>query len=405
MTGITPRARRLLPTAALAAAVGLAGTLAAVRLGWWPAAPAPVGAADARALLRAGWEAVDREDAGAARRAIRDLRTAGDAGAALVLQARLLVARGFGGAALEALSGLGGVDGDAELARRAALVRGEAAYRTGLYPAAERELARVVASDPDSVDAHRLLAAMYYDAGVIPVAIHHLEETARLAPADHRPSRLLGLIHNDFERYDEAVGHYQESLRRAPDQPDRDDVLAEQAACETRLRRHRDALATLDLLARPTPEADALRAECLLAVGDRDAARALTDRILAAAPDDLGGLVLAGTILLEDGDAAGAVEPLRRATRAHPRDYLARLRLAQALAGSGRDDEAAGERAEAERIRALRREFADLHQEAWNAPGDAAVRRRLAARAAELGRPDLERVWLDAAEAIESGRP
>jgi len=71
----------------------------------------------------------------------------------------------------------------------------------------------------------------------------------------------------------------------------------------------------------------------------------------------------------------------------------------------GRDDEAAGERAEAERIRALRREFADLHQEAWNAPGDAAVRRRLAARAAELGRPDLERVWLDAAEAIESGRP
>ncbi|MFM7075015.1 MAG: hypothetical protein ACKO3G_02965, partial [Planctomycetaceae bacterium] len=130
MTGITPRARRLLPAAALAAAVGLAGTLAAVRLGWWPAAPAPVGAADARALLRAGWEAVDREDAGAARRAIRDLRAAGDAGAALVLQARLLVARGFGGAALESLSGIEGVDGDTELARRAALVRGEAAYRT-----------------------------------------------------------------------------------------------------------------------------------------------------------------------------------------------------------------------------------------------------------------------------------
>lgn len=403
MTRSMPRATKALLAAGLAAAAGLAGVLAAARLGWWPAAPAAL--ADAPALLRAGWEAVDREDAAAARRAIRDLRATGDASGALVLQARLLVARGFGGAALEALAGLEGADGDVELARRAALVRGEAAYRTGLYPAAERELARVVASDPDSVDAHRLLAAMYYDAGVIPVAIHHLEETARLAPSDHRPSRLLGLIHNDYERYDEAVGHYRESLARAPDQPDRDEVLTEQAACETRLRRHREALATLDRLARPTPAADALRAECLLAVGDRDGARALTDRILAAAPDDLGGLVLAGTILLEDGDAAGAVEPLRRATRAHPRDYLARLRLAQALAGSGRDDEAAGERAEAERIRALRREFADLHQEAWNAPGDAAVRRRLAARAAELGRPDLERVWLDAAEAIESGAP
>ena len=58
-------------------------------------------------------------------------------------------------------------------------------------------------------------------------------------------------------------------------------------------------------------------------------------------------------------------------------------------------------RAEAERIRALRREFADLHQEAWAKPGDADVRRRLAAMAAELDRPDLEQVWLEAAEAVE----
>ena len=129
-----------------------------------------------------------------------------------------------------------------------------------------RSVAAVLAEDPDSVDAHRLLAAMYYDAGVIPQAIRHLEETARLAPADHRPSRLLGLVHSDYERYDDAVGHYVESLTRAPDQADRDDVLAEMAACEVKLRRHREALATLDRLSAPTDASEALRAESLAAV-------------------------------------------------------------------------------------------------------------------------------------------
>ena len=61
-------------------------------------------------------------------------------------------------------------------------------------------------------------------------------------------------------------------------------------------------------------------------------------------------------------------------------------------------------RAEAERIRALRRTFADLHQEAWAHPGDADVRRRLATMAADLDRPDLEQVWLEAAAAVEAGR-
>lgn len=370
--------------------------------------PAAAPSADPSALLRAGWDAVDGDDAAGARAAIRDLRAAGDPTRASLLQARLLVARGFAAAALELLAGASGdgaAGGDAETARYAALVRGEIAFKARRYPQAERELAAVLAADPDSVDAHRLLAAMYYDAGVIPQAIRHLEETARLAPGDHRPSRLLGLVHADYERYDDAVGHYAESLARAPDQADRDDVLEELAGCEVKLRRHREALATLDRLSAPSAASEALRAECLLAIGDRAGAKGIVERLLAAAPDDLGALVLDGSIRLEDGDAAGAVAPLERASAAHPHDYVARLRLAQALAGAGRDADAQAAREGAEAIRAARREFADLHQAAWDAPGDAGVRRRLAAAAAALGRADLERVWLDAARAIEAGGP
>jgi tetratricopeptide (TPR) repeat protein len=385
----------------------MAGATAAVAVGWgWKGRRIDAAAPTPMALATTAWEAVDREDGAAARQAIRSLRERGAAGLARVVQARLLVARGFFRPALDLLAALPAdktVADDADLLRFVHLVRGEAAYRLRLYPLAEQELNAVLAAAPDSVDAHRLLAAMTYDAGAIPAAIEHLEATARLAPTDPRPKRLLGLIHNDYERYPEAVEHYQESLRRSPDQADRNEVLLEMAGSLVKLHRHREALDKLDKLAGGN-DADLLRAECLLAIGDRGAARGIVNRILETSPDDLGALRLEGSIDLEDGNPQGAVRPLERGVAKHPRDYLVRLKLAQAYAGAGREADADAARAEAERIRALRRTFADLHQEAWARPGDADVRRRLATMAADLDRPDLEQVWLEAAAAVEAGR-
>ena len=384
----------------------MAGAAVAVAVGWgWKGRRIDAAAPTPMALATAAWEAVDREDGAAARQAIRSLRERGAAGLAGVVQARLLVARGFSRPALDLLASLPAdktAADDADLVRLVHLVRGEAAYRLRLYPLAEQELNAVLAAAPDSVDAHRLLAAMTYDAGAIPAAIEHLEATARLAPNDPRPHRLLGLIHNDYERYPEAVEYYEESLRRSPDQADRNEVLVEMAGSLVKLHRHREALATLDKLAGGA--ADLLRAECLLAIGDRGAARGIVNRILETSPDDLGALRLEGSIDLEDGNPQGAVRPLERGVAKHPRDYLVRLKLAQAYAGAGREADADAARAEAERIRALRRTFADLHQEAWARPGDADVRRRLATMAADLDRPDLEQVWLEAAAAVEAGR-
>ena len=384
----------------------MAGAAVAVAVGWgWKGRRIDAAAPTSMALATAAWEAVDREDGAAARQAIRSLRERGAAGLAGVVQARLLVARGFSRPALDLLAALPAdatAADDADLLRLVHLVRGEAAYRLRLYPLAEQELNAVLAATPDSVDAHRLLAAMTYDAGAIPAAIEHLEATARLAPNDPRPHRLLGLIHNDYERYPEAVEYYEESLRRSPDQADRNEVLVEMAGSLVKLHRHREALATLDKLAGGA--ADLLRAECLLAIGDRGAARGIVNRILETSPDDLGALRLEGSIDLEDGNPQGAVRPLERGVAKHPRDYLVRLKLAQAYAGAGREADADAARAEAERIRALRRTFADLHQEAWARPGDADVRRRLATMAADLDRPDLEQVWLEAAAAVEAGR-
>jgi hypothetical protein len=49
----------------------------------------------------------------------------------------------------------------------------------------------------------------------------------------------------------------------------------------------------------------------------------------------------------------------------------------------------------------VRKEFADLHQAAWDRPGDVQVRLRLATLAQELDRPDLADVWLRSAAALQ----
>jgi tetratricopeptide (TPR) repeat protein len=402
-------AARLVPLAGLVlvATVVAAAVLTAPAI--TPPAVGPGGQPAVADLFRAGFAAAGVGDARPARRAIRELRGRGAAPAADVVEARLLVARGFVQPALDGLAAINAAALDAGPAgaavrRGSLIVLAEAAARAGRHADVTNILEPLVAEAPDDVDAHRLLAASWYDIGAIDPAIHHLRETARLAPRDPRPHRLLGLIHNDYERYEDAIGFYEESLRRGPDQPDRDELLLELAACQSKALAHEAALATLDRAPRGTA-ADLLRAECLVALGRIAEARGLVAAALAASPADLAALVLEGTILLEDGRAADAAAALSRAIGGHPHDYVARVKLAQALDRAGRADDAAREREAAARIRGLREEFAELHREAWDHPRDPRVRTRLAETAAALGRPDLAEVWRAAAAALEAAAP
>jgi len=359
---------------------------------WWHTRG---GAADPRALVVTGLAAASRGDLATARTTVDDLRAAGAANAARVVQGAILVTKGHALPALQSLAAAGPAWLDAP--RR--LVAATAAQRLGRHADVEALLVPLVTAAPDAVDAHRLLAASFYDVGAVAAAVHHLRETGRLAPDDPRPHRLLGLMHSDYELFGEAIPCYEESLRRDPDQPDRQEILVELATCLVRQLRHDDALGVLETAA-PTPTIDLVRAECLLALGRRAEARGLVAAVLAAEPEHRAALALEGTIRLEDGDAAGAIEPLERAVAVDPHDYVATLTLARALGQVGRDDEAATMRGRADEIRDLRQRFADLHREAWEKPRDAEVRLRLADTAGRLGRPDLERVWRDAAAAV-----
>lgn len=292
---------------------------------------------------------------------------------------------------------------DPQHSLRAGCLVGEAWYHLGRQVEAQAAWRKVLDTNPDSVDANRWMAASYYDQGAIHDAIEFLERTAKLAPGDPRPHRLLGLINKDYERYDVAIPCYEESLRRNPNQPDAEDLRMELAACQVKQHQYRDALATLRTCA-ASNEADILRAECHHAEGDVALANELLSGVLRTEPGSRDALVLKGTLLLEDGKVDDAVATLQRAAQEHSMDYLAHFKLHQAYVKSGDEDKASAERETAERIRLLRQEFADLHQEAWDKPNDPGVRLRLAAIAQQLQRPDLAEVWLKSANALRPRR-
>ena len=345
-----------------------------------------------------GLTALRADDLPTARRCLQELSKAPEnASCARLLRAALLLKRGY---FVPALNELEHLHEEPELKFQALLLSGEAWHRIGRHVEAQAALQDALKIDRDAVDAHRWLGASYYDLGAIHQAVYHLKRTADLDPADQRPLRLLGLIHKDYERFEEAIDFYSQSLSRKSDQPDWIQVRLELATCQVKLRRHREALQTLG----PCPNSVAvivLRADCQYAVGETESAKALVRRALELDPQHLEGLVLLGTILLEQRDLPGAIDALKQAATSAPQDYTARFKLAQAYTQANQPELAAAEQKVADRIRDVRKVFAELHEAAWNNPEDARVRLRLAQLAQELGRPDLAEVWIKSAAALQ----
>ena len=381
----TPRRLRAWGLAAVAGALVAAAAVGG-GVTWRRQRPAQRFARAMAALDAKRWEDVERELAGLE-------GAAGYEPQQHFLRGALLLHRGK---LYPALEEFGHAVGDPALRVRTLVLSGEALCRAGDLRNAIRLLAQALEADPDAIDAHRLLASACDALGLTDAAAAHLVRVAELDPADPRPLRLLGQMQKDFEDYAGAVESYRESLRRDADPPDRQEILLELADCEIRLRQYEAAMATL---AQATPCADrwTVEAECHHGGGRPDDAKRLLAQALRESPANLRGLMLAGTILLEEQNAAAAVEALSRAVLAYPRDYTARFKLGQAYQRAGDARRAEEHMKVAEEIKQVREEFSRLHQKANAEPDNADVRCRLGQLARRLDRPDLARVWFRAA--------
>jgi tetratricopeptide (TPR) repeat protein len=297
----------------------------------------------------------------------------------------------------EALQQLGLANQHPDTRALAFTLAGEIFYKVGNFRAAEAILREAIGFEPQQADAHRWLAATYYDIGAMNDAIAHLEIVSELDPADARPKRLSGLILKDFEKYSDAVSAYEESLRRNPNQQD---VLVELAECLVKLRELERALEVLRDC-EPSAEVWTLAAECEYSLDNQQAARRHLERVFELDPVPLEAFQLRATMALDSSDAQHAEEVLEQAVSLYPKDFGLRFKLAQAYRRLGKEAEADEQLEQSEELRELRRRFADLHDRAIQEPLDAEVRYELGVVARKLDMMELAESWFRASFALD----
>ncbi len=289
---------------------------------------------------------------------------------------------------------------DPELRAAASGLLGETLYRQGRLLEAERALRAALTADPLQTNVRRWLAAAYYDLGANDLALEQLGLIAEQDAKDPRPFRLRGLIYKDFEQFQEAIDQYREALERKPEESVRQEVVRELAACQIKLRRYDEALQSL-ADAPQTADTLALRAQCEYALDRREQARAAVAAALQLVPRHFQGLVLNGQMALDAGDLSGAVDHFEAAIDVLPAEYEVRYQLAGVYRRLGRTADADAQLAEMERLQALRKEFTDLHYQAFRDTQDAGLRYRLGVLARELHKPELAATWFEAALALD----
>jgi predicted Zn-dependent protease len=267
-------------------------------------------------------------------------------------------------------------------------------------------LTALVNRQPDNVDAHRWLAAIYIDLNSPGPAVKHLQEWARLDPANARPYRWLGfftrdgLFTGDAANPVDSVEAYRKSLQLGLEERERSAVLRELA--ELQMNTHGDFAAALETLHlgsqafQDQPSISAQRAHCLVQLGKRDEAIGILDELVHAYPATKAALLLRARISIQEDQPQAAIPLLEKLIALDPDHFLGRQNLMLAY-GAIKDDKRAAEQkrylenqaANAERLLKIRQQTA---ADPWNA----LARHRLALEYSAVDRSEAL-AWIHAA--------
>jgi tetratricopeptide (TPR) repeat protein len=273
---------------------------------------------------------------------------------------------------------------------------------------AERAFQYVLDNEPDHTDAHRGLAALYYDQGAMSQSISHLEKVAQLEPSDGRPHRLIGLIFKDLQQYGSAVDAYRRALERQLSQEEATAVrkeLAESLIKQTQYAQGLEVLQETDPPDDDRPAFAALRAQALIGLDRAAEARTVLDEALEHDSTCADLYRLRGQLSMHADKPQAAVPLLERALALDPNDYGCRHELVVAYKMLGRNAEATEQQHKLEATQRNIELMSRLNQEALSRPWDAAVRRKMAEACEQLGRWRDADMWQRAADACPASGP
>jgi tetratricopeptide (TPR) repeat protein len=348
-----------------------------------------------RSLLAAG-------DADAALRVANALAQSRHVDHARFLRADVLLSQGDPAGALTLLNQ---VEDQGDLRRDSVALAGRCQLLLKNPAEAFRAFEFVLAEQPNHVDGHRGLAAVYYDQGALLKCLHHLGEVARLDPADGRPYRMMGLINADLNRPAEAVASYRNALERTLSTGTVSELRVELAEQLMKLGDPAAADAALGpASASESARSHAVRAEVAWSLGQPDEAAAQLDAALVTSPEALPLLRLRGRLFTETGDWSKAVIVLERASKTDSYDLTTLHQLALAYDRLDRSADAAKVRQRHEQVRDDLATMTTLNREADAQPWDPTVRWKLADVCDRLGKRDLAAMWRQSAAACQARR-
>jgi tetratricopeptide (TPR) repeat protein len=395
------RFRRLLvPLLCLA----LLGGLSAGAYAWWKAASDP----DAR--LKRGLEALQSGDSKKAEHLMCLLEAGDHKDHARLLRAQLLFqeakplldanqVKSVEHLLKSCLTELYKIRDQGDLRLQALALSGQCLVYLGEYAKAENALIFVTRENPDHADAHRSLAALYYNQGASTAAVAHLQEVARLDALDARPHRFMGSIYKGLEQYSLAIPCYEAALERQLSENAAHEARIELAECLVKNLSFDRAWPLLENEPDATADQVAVRCECLVGMARTAEAEGLLDRSLMKYPNAVKLLQQRAKLHQIAQQFEEAATLLERAIKIEPNDYPCRYLLAQIYESLDRPTPAAEQRQMSEQIKGYLQEMNRLNDEAMSNPWNADVRRRIADICVKLGRPDQANLWLQAAAA------
>ena len=315
-----------------------------------------------------------------------------------VLRAGVLVRTGNPNGGLEILSKISAND---QLQERRMLLTCEALYQLKRFADAAAVAMKILELPRHGSQAHRWLAAIYYDLGSMNQAEVHLQKLAALEPQDYSPFHLLGQVHNDYERFPEAIEDYRQALKRNPPVEIIAKLRLGLATAQAKSNDFHAALATLESFRLEGDiEAQALMATCLWSVGRKADSQTLLERIQAIDADNIEVLWLEARFALEEGQTEKAISVLLKIVAIDPFHDTALMELATSYRRLGNFVESDRYLARRNVARELFEKMVALNTRAIREPLNADVREELADVCENLGKPELALVWRDAANSL-----
>lgn len=269
---------------------------------------------------------------------------------------------------------------------------------------------------------HLQLGAVYQSQGNLRGAENEYRKATQLAPNNHMAHYALGICCGLGKKFREACSALEKAARLAPDNVDIQLTLAHALKDDQKPGRAAEAFERLLALGRTDPETYRLLGQCYFSAGDLDGARRAFEKLIRTDPrnfegyEKLGATLVAqehwaeaapqlekavslgstnpkrydmlGLVYVELRDPARAAEALRRAVEIEPENASLRLRLADALRGSFRFDEAKGHARRALELNPREAGVADLLDTIERGAAVGAERRQRAEAIIELAKQD-----------------